>query len=448
MSPLVPLALFGWPIAVLAMFTLLTPRRAVSIGMIGAWLFLPNAGYGLPGLPDITKMSITCYSVFVGTVLFDPTRFSTLRPTLTDAALIAWLLAPLLSAITAGYGPYEGVSGVLNQTVSWGLPYLIGRLYFSDAQGLRALAMAIFIGGVIYVPLVLFEAKMSPVLHSWIYGFHQHQFAQARRGEGWRPTVFMQHGLAVAMFMGTAAVCGIWLWIGGGLRVMRHLPVWLLAMGLLVVAATCRSTYALMLTLVGSMALVASRVLKARSVLALLLSVAPLYMIARTFGGWDAQLLRDIAGLMGEDRGGSLDVRLVSENVCWKFMQSNLLFGDCRMDRLMLRDSPGERFIPDALWLIVLTKNGLFGILALYGFLLLPVVAYLSRFRPADLFGKYLCGATIAATVLILYVMDSLLNAMVNPIYLLGAGGLAGFMASRVGTVPSHIAPRILPVKA
>lgn len=67
MTSLVPIAIFGWPLIVLALFTVVPPRRAVIIGMLGAWLFLPVvAGYRLPGMPDITKMSITCAGVFVG----------------------------------------------------------------------------------------------------------------------------------------------------------------------------------------------------------------------------------------------------------------------------------------------------------------------------------------------------------------------------------------------
>ena len=57
------------------------------------------------------------------------------------------------------------------------------------------------LGGLIYVPLCLFEVRMSPQLHNMVYGFAQHSFGQTVRGGGWRPMVFMQHGLAVGLFM-------------------------------------------------------------------------------------------------------------------------------------------------------------------------------------------------------------------------------------------------------
>jgi len=170
--------------------------------------------------------------------------------------------------------------------------------------------------------------------------------------------------------------------------------------------------------------------------LAGMLAVAPVYIAARTVGGWDGQLLRDAAAMMGQDREGSLGVRLDSEDVCWRFMQSSLMFGDGRMDRLMLREADGERFVPDALWVIALAKNGLCGLTALLALLLAPTAQYLWRFRGTTLFTPEFAGATVLATVLVLYALDNLLNAMVNPIYLLAAGGLTGLAAAghvRVG---------------
>lgn len=436
MTPLVPITLFGWPLVVLALFTVLPPRRAVIVGMLGAWLFLPMAGYPLPGLPDITKMSITCVTVFLGTAVFDAGRFSRLRWSWVDLAMIAWVLVPLPSAVTSGYGAYEGFSGILNQLVSWGMPYVIGRLYFSDAEGLRELAMGVFVGGLVYVPLVLFEARMSPQLHTWVYGFHQHSFGQAKRLGGWRPTVFMQHGLAVAMFMGTAAVCGLWLWTAGKVRAVRiwggSVPTWIPAIGLFAVAAACRSSYALLLMLGGTGALLASRVLSTRVILMGMLLIAPLYIAARTVGGWDGQLLRDAAAVMGQDREGSLGVRLDSEDALWRWVQGNVRLGRGRLSDLMSADrDEWGRFIPDGLWLIALGKYGMAGLAAMLGVLLLPPGVYLLRNRPRELMGAEAAGATVLATVLVLYAMDNLLNAMVNPIYLLAAGGMGVMRGAR-----------------
>lgn len=422
--------MFGWPLVLVLLFLVLPPRQAVIVGMLGAWLFLPMASYELPGIPNVSKMTITCLSVFVCSVIFDPTRFSKMVGSWVDIALIVWILVPLPSAIQAGYGAYEGVSGVVAQTLSWGLPYLLGRLYFSDAEGLHELALGLLIAGLVYLPFVLYEAWMSPRLHKIVYGFRQHSFSQAKRGDGYRPMVFMQHGLAVAMMMGTAAVSGIWMWKAGKVHTLRNLPVSILAVGLLLVAASCRSTYALLLMLTALATLFVSRQVNSKLILMVLIAVPPLYIAARAIGGWDAQQLRDAANLIGQDRVGSLNVRLESEDAMLRWIRGDLLLGRSRLSGLMDADPEiWGRFTPDGLWLIALGKNGLVGLTALFSTLLLPPLVYLSRSSVRRLWDRRMAGATVLTMVLVMYALDNLLNAMINPIYLLAAGGLPLLMS-------------------
>ena len=64
-----------------------------------------------------------------------------------------------MSAVTNGLGAWDGMSAVLEQFTLFGIPYYIGRVYFNDWEGFRELGVAIFLGGVIYVPLCLFEIR-------------------------------------------------------------------------------------------------------------------------------------------------------------------------------------------------------------------------------------------------------------------------------------------------
>ena len=74
----------------------------------------------------------------------------------------------------------------------------MGRAYFGDVKGLRELATVLFIGGLIYIPLYLYEIRLSPQLHNTIYGFHQHDFS---------PTLAMVAGAPRSFYnMG-------WLWV-------------------------------------------------------------------------------------------------------------------------------------------------------------------------------------------------------------------------------------------
>ena len=196
--------MLGWIPLLLAIFALLPARRAVLAGFVLGWLFLPNAEFALAGLPDYTKTSATSLGCLLGALVFNGGRLLALRPRLMDVPMMVWVGCPFITSLSNGLGPYDGVSAVAEQAVVWGVPYLLGRAYVSDLAGLREMAVALVLAGLVYVPLCLFEIRMSPQLHRIFYGFHPHEFVQHIRYGGYRPMVFMQHGLMVATLMGTA----------------------------------------------------------------------------------------------------------------------------------------------------------------------------------------------------------------------------------------------------
>jgi hypothetical protein len=114
-----------------------------------------------------------------------------------DLPMAVWCVCPMFSSLANDLGVYDGLSQSLEQTIVWGVPYWIGRAYFTDFKALRDLALGIVIGGLIYVPFCLVEMRFSPQWHTWSYGYFQHDFTQVFRFGGYRPVVFMEHGLAV-----------------------------------------------------------------------------------------------------------------------------------------------------------------------------------------------------------------------------------------------------------
>src|SRR5262249_17761958 len=150
----------------------------------------------------------TCLSALLGVAIFDTRRLISFRPGWADLPMGIWCVCPLFSSITNDLGAYDGFSSVYYQTVTWGVPYLLGRIYLTDLLGMFELAVAVFLGGLIYVPLCVIEIRFSPQLHTWVYGFHQHSFEQTLRFGGFRPVVFMEHGLMVGMWMSMATMAG------------------------------------------------------------------------------------------------------------------------------------------------------------------------------------------------------------------------------------------------
>src|SRR4051812_37998865 len=121
MSFLVPLTLFGWIPFVLFLFVLFPPRMAVISSFLLAWLFLPMAGYGVPGLPDYTKMSATVIGVLMGAALFDTERLLSFRPRWVDIPMAIFCFCPIFSSTLNGLGVYDGLAEIVRQMILWGL---------------------------------------------------------------------------------------------------------------------------------------------------------------------------------------------------------------------------------------------------------------------------------------------------------------------------------------
>ena len=67
-------------------------------------------------------------------MFFDFNRFVRFRVRWFDLPMILWCMCPSVASLSNGFGGVEPISTMLLQFSMWLLPYLIGRLYFSDAN--------------------------------------------------------------------------------------------------------------------------------------------------------------------------------------------------------------------------------------------------------------------------------------------------------------------------
>ncbi len=425
------IVMFAWIPVVLYLFTRFEPQRAAIIAFLAAWLFLPMAKYPLPGIPDYTKMSATCFGIFLSAMIFDSQRIMAFKPRAMDIPMLIWCLCPLFSSLANGLGFYDGIASLLTQTVKWGFPYLIGRIYFSSLDGLGKYAIGIFAGGLIYIPLCLYESRMSPQLHHMFYGFTQSAFDQSYRYGGWRPMVFMDHGLMVGMWMVSASLVGLWLYRTGALKELRGYSMRWLVPVLTVTAVMCRSTGAVALYIMGAAALLATQKLKSAVIIMCLLCLPVGYLVTRSTEFWSGKnLVEFISNTLSEDRAASIDFRFKNENILAEKALQQPVFGWGGWGRARVYDAEGNDVsVTDGLWIIVFGQYGLLGIAALTASVLLPV-ARLLRLYPARTWSTpEVAPAAALAVLLILYMIDNLLNAMINPIFMVAAGGLAGLEA-------------------
>ena len=416
-----------------ALFCVLPPRRAVIAGFIIAWLFLPVAGLELRGLPDISKTYIATFGVMLGVCIFDPGRLLTFRPRWFDLPMLVWCTVPMASALSSGSGAYDGLSAVLKQSMQWGLPYFLGRIYFSDLAAMRDLAMAVVIGALLYVPFCLWEVRMSPNLHHYLYGYHPHSFAQHIRQSGYRPMVFMQHGLMVAMWMTWGTVCAMWLWRSGAVQRLWAMPLGLLVGVLFVTSVLCKSVGPLMLMLIGMGLFFWVRRVRMRWALWVVVAMVPLYITARATGAWSGEsAVRLAESMAGPERARSLKGRLTNETLLVERALEAPIFGWGSGDGWRVKDKSGRDITTsDGLWVIALGQHGLVGLVAVTSATLLPLVLLLRRFPLASWIDPRIAPLAVLALLLGLWAVDNLLNAMIHPVYVVALGG--------VGTVLSVV---------
>jgi hypothetical protein len=422
---LVKITLFGWIPFVLALFTVLTPRRAVIWAFLLAWLFLPMAGFGVPGLPDYTKMSATTAGVLIGALIFDTDRILGFRLKWIDLPMVLWCTSPFVSSYLNDLGMYDGVAEVVHGTIIWGLPYIIGRVYFADLEGLRELAIGMFIGGLIYVPLCLFEVRFSPQLHVWVYGYHQHSFYQNVRDGGFRPMVFMQHGLMVAMWMGMTALIGVWLWQTKALKQVWDIPMYYLVPAMLATVYLCKSKYALLLLMTGVGLLYLSKWMRTSILVVLLALIPPTYTYLRASGAVTGEKMVEVAKqTFGEERSKSLFVRVDNENALVQKAMERPWFGWGGWGRARVTDDDGKDRITDSLWIITIGKAGWVGLIALMSMLLLPMLLVCKDWKTELWSHPAVAPVVVLGMITMLYMFDHLMNGMVNPIFMLVVGAI------------------------
>jgi hypothetical protein len=426
MGLLVPFSMFGYIPFVLFLFMVLPPRRAVIASFLVAWLFLPMAAYKVPSLPDYTKMSATVIGVLLGAAIFDADRLFSFRPRWIDLPMLLWVCSPMASSYLNDLGLYDGTSEIIRQMFAWGLPYIIGRVYFTDLESIRELAVGIFIGGLVYVPLCWFEVRFSPQLHVWVYGFRAGAFDQQMRDGGFRPTVFMQHGLMVGMWMSMTALVGVWLWKSKTIRQLWDTPMYVLVPTLLFTAYLCKSKGALLLLFIGLVALFTTKWVGTKAVIVLML-LAPLgYMYVRAEGIVTGENMVQLAReVFGEERAQSLQFRLDCENQLVVKAMEQPWFGWGGWSRSSVVNDDGKSVITDSLFIITLGKAGWVGLFGLYLMLVLPMFLVCWDWR-LELWTHPVVAPVVALGIVTsLYMYDHLMNGMVNPIFMLALGAVA-----------------------
>lgn len=455
MTSMVPIALFGWLPAAVGLFKRFQPHRAAIVGFLLAWLFLPWYTYSVPGLPDYNKISAIGLGLLIGIFAGDPTAWSRVRLHPVDIPMMLWCLIPCASSLSNGLGPYDGISEVLGRVVCWGIPYLIGRIYFTSPDHMRELMIGIFFAGLVYIPFCVYEMIMSPQIHKMVYGFHSNTtFGQNKRLGGWRPVVFMQHGIMLGLWMATATLAGLRLMRIGAAAAPAsrwRFLLWAASLVLLLVTVMCKASGALALLALGLAVMETGALFRSRIPHYILIILPILYCYGRASGNWDGAELIAASSAVSSDqeRVGSVAFRLDNETILVAKAMEQPLLGWGGWKRSFVRDESGETVsVPDGLWVITVGQNGILGLIALGMVLLLPQLLMLAVWTPHAWRSPGPGAVHLAAVLLGIFTVDCLLNDMFNPLLVAVAGGLSGIFIHRNihGQNPDQSLDAVLPV--
>ena len=338
---------------------------------------------------------------------------------------------PLLSAATHWNTLPEGLRGTAYQTICWGVPWVLGRVYFSDHDSLLLAARACVIVGVCYVPICLVEICTGPQLYAFIYGYQPYRWVGAERYLGFRPIGLLEDGNQLGIWMAAATLIAVALYAR---RLASHalgLPMGWVATLLAVTTLLCQSAGSVLLLLL----LLPFVLLQRRSILRTAVAVLAIAVIGfalfqmtglvslRAMAQHNGVLHSIAAALAGIGRQ-SLAWRISHEESHMALALQKPLLGFGKWD--WWQDGTVR---PWSLWLLVLGMYGVIGLLAFGSILFLPVLR--AAWPSSDESGPAGSSLRLALVAVILMVaIDTLLNgAMILP-YLLLMGGLAADRAS------------------
>lgn len=441
-SPFAFLMLLVWPFVALVLFRRLPPAQALIWTVLGGYLALPPlVAINLPVVPDLDKSSIPNLSAFVLALFLLKDRVSMLpEGALGKLLILCFVLGPFATVLTnddpirlaVGALPamriYDSVAAVVNQGIAL-LPFFLARRYLASAEALRALAVALLVAGLIYSIPMLIEVRLSPQMNVWIYGFFQHSFEQTMRMGGFRPIVFLPHGLWVAFFALMTVLATAMLARTAAPAERPKLVAALLYLCLLLVLCKSLGPIVYALGLLPLVLVAGRRMLLALA--ALMALVAVCYPLMRGLHLVPLEALLDIARGIDADRAGSLGFRFANEETLLAHAGDKPLFGWGGYGRNHVYDAETGRMltIADGAWIISLGIYGWIGYIAQFGLLALPLLKLGAEAlrRPAEAFSPF---AAVIAVILGVNLIDMLPNATLIPFTWLMAGALLGHVES------------------
>ncbi len=365
--------IYLWPILAIYLYKKYDIVTATFWVVVGGYMFLPlKAGFDLPLIPAIGKNEISALSALLGCYYIAKQKIYFLGVTQAQKGLIGILLiVPILNVFfnqeimfngakwIQGLTLYDAFSQIVAQYLQL-LPFIISVSIIRNLEDVQKVIKLLVYAGLIYSFVVLFEVRFSPQLHSWIYGFFPHSFAQQVRFGGFRSVGFMGHGLLVATFYFVCvSAAAIQITLSDNKDKIKNIAIFIYLFFVLLLSKSVGSIF---LTILSVTCILYCSYPIRKFVIIFLVSIFFLYPTLSILNLIPYESIIAFISDFNADKAQSLEFRFVNEHELMQHANEKLFTGWGSWARNRL-----DGTITDGYWIIVYGQYGLFFFYALFG---------------------------------------------------------------------------------
>lgn len=419
--------LFIWPLIGIWLYKKYPPVQATFSTIVGGYLLLPvKTAIDLPLIPALDKQSIPAIVALLGCRYIQNIKIRLIpKKGIERFFVIVLLITPIITVLNnpepvfnkPGLTLYDSLAAIVD-TYLVILPFIIGIQLIKTYEDLMLILKLLVMSALLYSILILLEVRLSPQLHTWIYGYFPHSFAQQVRYGGFRPVVFLGHGLVVAMYVAISFASAVMLY-KQKVSVFRIKPIYIMIY-LFVVLLLCKSLGSIFLAVSFFILFYFSPKKILAVFVSLLLFIFISYPLLSMAGFIPYDTIIQLAMNYDVQRGSSLAFRIHQEIQLLNHVSNKLLFGWGSWGRNRLPTST-----TDGYWIIRLGSYGVVGFISFFGLIVASSYSSLKacKLRLDKKQQELLIGCALLVAIIL---VDQLPNASLASWMLLLSGGLLG----------------------